>query len=219
MREYKIKVDFNNYENTRLQQGVEKTEMTMSAYVRMLLLEADVRPAPPAKLYKWCPEVKKCIWEIELLIKRIDSRTATIEKLEEVVIMLDAFEAGMQKDCKSMLNNAGKRRTRKGAIRSMAEHRIEVKISDSELENLDKMTKKMKTSRSEVIRMLLSNSKVHEKTREDLHEFTRELSTLRFGIEALVQRIDNDEDAQDYLHKVVQEIMAVHNEIVEEYLC
>ena len=101
----------------------------------------------------------------------------------------------------------------------MAEHRIEVKISDSELENLDKMTKKMKTSRSEVIRMLLSNSKVHEKTREDLHEFTRELSTLRFDIEALVQRIDNDEDAQDYLHKVVQEIRAVHNEIVEEYLC
>ena len=132
---------------------------------------------------------------------------------------IDAVEVKVQEQGKILFRNMSKRNTTTKRRKSMAEHRIEVKISDSELKNLDKMTKKMKTSRSEVIRMLLSNSKVHEKTREDLHEFTRELSTLRFDIEALVQRIDNDEDAQDYLHKVVQEIRAVHNEIVEEYLC
>ncbi len=219
MREYKIKVDLNNYENTRLQQGVEKTEMTMSAYVRMLLLEADLKPKPPEKVYQLLPEVQRCSGRIHLLLMRIDAGAATFEHLEEVVSMIDAVEVKVQEQGKILFRNMSKRNTTTKRRKSMAEHRIEVKISDSELKNLDKMTKKMKTSRSEVIRMLLSNSKVHEKTREDLHEFTRELSTLRFDIEALVQRIDNDEDAQDYLHNVVQEIRAVHNEIVEEYLC
>lgn len=100
----------------------------------------------------------------------------------------------------------------------MAKHRVEVTLNDVEMERLDKLVKKTKTNRSDVIRKLLSNTKFHEKTSEELYSFMQELKTVEYAISDLVRRIYNDEETEKYLRKVVDKIRKLHSTLLEEYL-
>ena len=100
----------------------------------------------------------------------------------------------------------------------MANHRVEVKLNDDEMERLDKAVKKMKTNRSDVIRKLLSKTKFNEKISEELYSFLDELKTVEYAISDLVRRIYNDEETEKYLRKVVDKIHKLHSALIEEYL-
>ncbi len=100
----------------------------------------------------------------------------------------------------------------------MAKHRVEVTLSDSEMEKLDKAVKKMKTNRSDVIRKLLSKTKFHEKTSEELYSFLNELKTVEYAMSDLVRRIYNDKETEKYLRKVVDKNHKLHSTLIEEYL-
>ena len=100
----------------------------------------------------------------------------------------------------------------------MASHRVEVTLSDIEMEKLDKTVKKMGTNRSDVIRKLLSKTKFHEKTSEELYSFVDELKTVEYAMSDLVRRIYNDEETEKYLRKVVDKIHKLHSAFIEEYL-
>lgn len=100
----------------------------------------------------------------------------------------------------------------------MAKHRVEVTLSDSEMEKLDKAVKKMGTNRSDVIRKLLGKTKFHEKTSEEIYSFLNEMQKVEYAIEKLVEKIHNHEETQDFLCKVVDKIHKLYSTLFDEYL-
>ena len=162
--------------------------------------------------------MNRCSKAVGAFLKETDSGMVTNENHEKVVGMVDAFASRMQRVENNVISNVWKKRKSRERRRRMASHRVEVKLNDVEMERLDKLVKKTKTNRSDVIRKLLSNTKFHEKTSEELYSFMQELKTVEYAISDLVRRIYNDEETEKYLRKVVDKIRKLHSTLLEEYL-
>ena len=94
---YSYLVKLNEYENNRLNGLIDKTGCNRSDVIRKLITKTRLHEKPPDDLYDLLYGLNKLTFDIECLLKRIDSRTATAEHLESVTEEIDTFRDHLSK--------------------------------------------------------------------------------------------------------------------------
>ena len=88
---YSYLVKLNEYENNRLNGLIEKTGCNRSDVIRKLVTKTRLHEKPPDELYDLLYDLHKLTFDLECLLKRIDSRTATAGHLADVTEEIDRF--------------------------------------------------------------------------------------------------------------------------------
>ena len=88
---YRYHIEFNEYENNRLNGLIEKTGCGRSDVIRKLVTKTRLHEKPPDELYELLYDLHKVTFDLECLLKRIDSRTATAGHLADVTEEIDRF--------------------------------------------------------------------------------------------------------------------------------
>ncbi|MBO5623798.1 MAG: hypothetical protein J5959_19460 [Butyrivibrio sp.] len=89
MKIHRVELNLNDYEHDRLMRMVEKTDTNKNTVIRNLITKARLHEKPTEEFYDFLYDIHRLSFNIECLLRRIDSRTATAAHLEDVTEEID----------------------------------------------------------------------------------------------------------------------------------